>query len=702
MRIKLGDYGTRVAPTVPGGQRVNPRDAFVDPDAGLGDAAMRGAAQLLNQDRAETRQAEREAEAERKAEERQRAAEAKAAAREADRVKSLVARANINNGMGDLHDQLANGVRDGTVPKEDVFKRWDETSQKYIDEAMKGVAPEHQELVKAEVLGARGRLRNTLGDVVTRRNQQEIGAGLIEFREAKQREALRDRPKAISEFERAMDAMGPKAGMDPTAITKAKQEFRERVTFTDIDRRITAAQTNGKALSTLARELAGPEYADLAPERRNFLESKIQQKQQHLAHMGEVSERRRMTNLGIQERRLSWYVENGRDIPQAEFDAFVKAARGTPYDGAAQMIIAEQKAVADLQRLSPAEQVAKVKELEKTYGPTPSKEQITHLEKVRRFTERSVKLLNDSPLDYAVARDGAKVEPLNITDPASWAGNLANRTAVLTEQAKRTGVAPKGLFPQEVAALTQMMREAPVAQRSQILTALRQGFGDDRIYRATMQQIAPDDPVTAVAGVAAGRGLESARDRALADVILRGQQALRPNKKEDGSPGKGGLLPMPKDDLLLREFESYARDAFAGHEQARNAYLQTARAIYAAKAVEAGDFTGNLDSSRWREAMQLATGGIEKVNGKRVVLPWGHTKAQFEDGLDARVKRVVDAGVLADGMSAATLRSLPLEVAADGKYVFRAGDGIVVGKDRRPIVIDFNEPLPYVPSGERR
>lgn len=689
MKIKLGDFAGKVAPTVPDGSRTSARAAFVDPDSGIGEQGMRTAGHLIDQQRAEEKQAERV-----------KAAEAKAAAQEADRVRSLVARANIGAGMADLHDTLANGVKDGTVPKDEVFKRWDEDSQKFVDEAIKGVAPAHQELVRAEVLGTRGRLRNALGDVVTKRNQQEIGSGLVELREAQQRAALQDRPKAVEEFSRAMDAMGPKAGMDPAAITKAKQEFKEQVTFTDLDRRITAVANSAKGLKAATAMLASPEFADLAPERRNFLEGKIQRNELQLAHKGEIAERRRLSALETQQKRLGWYVENGKEIPQNEFNAFVKASKGTPYEGVAQALVTEQAAVGEISRMTPIQMRDQIRQVEASYGATPSREQLVHVDKLKRFAERTVKMLNESPLTFAVERDGAKVERLDITQPAGWTQNLAQRTAVLTEQSKRTGAAPKGLFPDEVQALSSVLKGAKPEEARQVLGMLRQGFGDDRVYKATMQQLAPDNPVLAAGGLAAGRGIESEKQRFLADEIFRGMQLLKPNAKEDGKPGAGGLVKMPQDKDLLQVYSTRARDAFADNAEAGDLYFQTARAIYAARTDRAGDLSGAVNSSRWDDSIEAATGGFTKKNGRWAVMPHGHTEASFKDGLAARADHLAASGRLDGEWTTGKLLNLPIQNAGDGRYYFRAGDGHLVDKNRNKVVIDFNESAPFRTSGE--
>jgi hypothetical protein len=185
----------------------------------------------------------------------------------------------------------------------------------------------------------------------------------------------------------------------------------------------------------------------------------------------------------------------------------------------------------------------------------------------------------------------------------------------------------------------------------------------------------------------------------VSDLILKGQEILRPNRKEDGTPDKGKLWPMPEEKVMRDTFSSIERDAFAGHPDARNAYFQTAQAIYAAKSAEIGDASGVIDSGRWDDSIKLATGGIEKYNGRAVVLPWGVDAGKFKDGVRTRIQDVFDAGRMAPGVTPSQVSGMSLEMAGDGRYVFRAGDGILVDKSNRPVIVDFNQPPAWRPSG---
>jgi hypothetical protein len=133
----------------------------------------------------------------------------------------------------------------------------------------------------------------------------------------------------------------------------------------------------------------------------------------------------------------------------------------------------------------------------------------------------------------------------------------------------------------------------------------------------------------------------------VADLLLRGNAILHPNKGTDGANHEGGasLIKMPDEKLMLADWTSRTGDAFKGKEQANDTFQQGAKAIYAALSAEAGDYTGTYDAKRWKQAIDYATGGIEKHNGSQIVLPYGWTYDQFKDGLGARAAALAQEGL---------------------------------------------------------
>lgn len=301
------------------------------------------------------------------------------------------------------------------------------------------------------------------------------------------------------------------------------------------------------------------------------------------------------------------------------------------------------------------------------------------------------------PVAYAMATGAYGIQPFkNTNDLPGMARQLAIRASAAQRMAADYGTQPALLTEGEQRALGSAIKAAPVEQQKTYLATMYQGIGDMTLFKRTMQTIAPDNPTVAVAGIYQAKGLRSTAGQDVADLILRGQAILTPNTKEDGKAHLGSgkaLLPMPEEKLLLSEWNSATGDAFKGKEQAADLFQQTARAIYAARSAEEGDYSGVINTKRWRSAINLATGGIAEHNGSQIVMPYGMALDTFRDQLKARTETLAKDGN-AVAATARDLQRLPLENVGDGRYLFRRGTGYVVTRNGTPLVLDLNGATP--------
>lgn len=302
------------------------------------------------------------------------------------------------------------------------------------------------------------------------------------------------------------------------------------------------------------------------------------------------------------------------------------------------------------------------------------------------------------PVGFAINTGAYGFKPIQLSgsvdglNTQQMTQQLAMRASVARKLSEDYGTPVTLLASGEAKALSSTLKAAPIDMQKKLLADMATAVGDQDLYKRTMQSIAPDNPVVAIAGIYQARGLRSTENRDVADLLLRGQAILTPfTKKEDGTGHEGGksLIKMPEEKLMLSEFNSTTGDAFKGKEQAMDLFYQCARAIYAAKSAEAGDYSGAIDTKRWQSAIQLATGGIQPHNGARIVMPYGMAYDVFQNTLKSRVDELVKS----DPPLAATaddLRRLPLENFGDGKYLFRRGAGYVVNMQGRPLIVDVN------------
>lgn len=439
---------------------------------------------------------------------------------------------------------------------------------------------------------------------------------------------------------------------------------------------------------------------ELDDDRRNVLVGMIQNRQAVLENRSRVEYDKRVRTIerGINE--LNSNTLAGFEPSPEQFAPYITMTKGTELEPQVQAAISLANATRAFRNQPPQAQERLLAEAEAGIRQDPTKFDRKVVGAWRTIYDNQRSAVKESPVSFAVQQGIiAPPAPLDLSNPAQQgtAEGLAQRFQIARGMQTFYQAPFKPLTPAETKVVTSALKGAGPSQKAAYFGQLAQAAGNDHEgYSAIMAQIAPDDPVTAVAGQYQFRGRTQA-----ADLMLRGQAMLHPNRKEDGSPDKGKLWPMPPDAELTKGFNSYEKDAFAGHPQARNAVFQAAQAIYAAKSSDEGDGSGVINSSRWDESIKLASGGIEKWNGKGTVLPYGFTMGQFKDGLSQRIKVMDERGQLNEGTTRDKLYDMPLEAVGDGRYVFRSGDGILLGKDKKPLVADFNQGLPFRSSGER-
>lgn len=361
--------------------------------------------------------------------------------------------------------------------------------------------------------------------------------------------------------------------------------------------------------------------------------------------------------------------------------------------------------VKDALGTTPAAYSAKVAKA--VIGADSMKFDVTMIQRLRQIHDNQKAALKEDPTTFAVRQglikaDDAAAAPIDISKPETLQpGNLQARISLARGMNQQYGAPIKPLTTEEVGLATTALQNANPEGKAIIFGKIAQAAGADlHGYKAIMAQLAPDDPVTAAAGVHAGRAhmvsdvgvkLEPQQAKKVSELILAGQALLHGNKKADGSPTGGKLVTMPPDNKFDKQFDSAANTTYAGNPEVRNTVLQVTKAIYAKLTMDAGNQDGDaIDSRRFDTAMKMATGGIDKYRGRYITMPWGHDYGQFQDGLYKRIDDLEKKGMLPQNVVAAHLKDLPLEMAGDNKYAFRSGDSLMVDKNGRPIVIDFD------------
>lgn len=539
--------------------------------------------------------------------------------------------------------------------------------------------------------------------------------------------------------------------------------------------------------------LEGKVMADgrIEPTRQNMIVGRIQGRR-------DVLERRALAFQQHQERQLEKAIGTVNQNTLAGFEPTTEqmapvldAAKGTALEGQAQQMVGLANATREFRLATPQQQDKYLADIETAIRKDPTRFDIKTLDALRAINAAQKRQIQEDPVGFATKQGAVEPKPLDLSKPAEQGEALQDRFAIARSMRDSHQAPFKPLTPPEATLVGGALKRASPSEKRDYFAGLSQAAaGDYEGYSAIMAQLAPDDPVTAIAGTYAGK------KRVLAsDLMLRGQAMLQPNRKDDGQPDKGKLWPMPPEKEMDQAFSSYEQGAFAGRPQLRNAFHQASKSIYAALSADAGDGTGVFDSDRWDQSVKLATGGIDKYNGKAIVMPYGFEKGEFKDAVRRKVDQIMvrsegptnftpdfdtilsdeqaagypawkqqyapkDSGQdydlrgayaaglkpaanghwadtfkkpnhptfsdqsryagygtpgrwegerfipapagstpakqmdlvgrLAPQVSADKLRAMPLEPIGDGRYVFRAGDGVLVDRAGRPVVMDFN------------
>lgn len=583
-------------------------------------------------------------------------------------------------------DVYANQVFDGTVNTEirNATAHWDEPSSVALSIERVNAAIQTQaqrlgtppEQVEAKRLEVNGKIHSAIV-------AQALAEGNYKYAQDwyEKNKADIDKPTAV-------------------AVQKAVEDGTQKQLYADYSNNLLANRQSPAGLDMLEKTVSQDKTLDIT--RQSSLLGRIASRREVLATQARLADERRLRIVERQINAVQTMTLQGYEATPEQLAPILNAARGTELEGQARQLVQTANATRQFRQADFRSQEAYITQLEARARKDPTKFDVTMITRFKAINENQKREITADPTTFAV-RQGfvesgtAAATPLDFSKPDTLAPLLEARFNLGRSLQGKYGAPFKPLTAEETSQLSAALKNAPAAQKRQLFSTLAAASkGDPDGYKAIMGQIAPDDPVTSIAGMLANKDSAQVKGTAVAELILQGQQILHPPRKEDGSPPPASKL-LPPDKDLANSFRSYERDAFAGYPAARSAYYQTAQAIYAAKASQAGDYSQVLDSNRWEDSIKLATGGIDKYNGKAIVLPWGQDYGQFRDGLNLRINDVLTSGRLAEGMTASKLRDMPLEMAGDGRYVFKAGDGILVDKNNQPVFMDFNRE-PMIPA----
>jgi hypothetical protein len=551
------------------------------------------------------------------------------------------------------------------------------------------------ELVRAGLEQNLGTFGRSIDQAITARNRSDIGAKLVDYLEEMQRFGVSDPSTAKKQGTMAIDAQAPLAGYKPEQVAKMRHAFIEGVTFNSANAQLVSIKNDRKALDQFVGSLA--EMPDLDPAKKNILMNQAQNAIVHLDNKAMAAENRRLVMLQRTGLQLETRIAMGIPVDAGDLERYIGAAKGTQFEESARGLLDEQHAVTELLKKPPAEQAAAVAAMEQ-HLVTTGEGNPKILNRLKQTVGNTIKLVNDNPLQYAMDRGGAIVDPLDMAKPESWGENLAHRAQVLVAQQKQVGGGLGALMPQEAATMARVMQDATPAQKVTFLEPLRRSLGDDRVFRATVQQFAKDSPVTALAAMISTKenpqvvsGIFSRESYQPGDVsmkMLKGEHLLNPTKgdKAQDGRGRGFMMPEgPEEKAMLQAFNDAVGEVFAGSPDAYHVQLQAARGYYAAEMSDKnGGGSKELDARLWAKSIQ-ATLPVVKFNGSPVSAPWGMDEGTFKNRVANAFPQALKAAGLPAEMAGATGR-FTLQNLSGTKYLVRQGTEYLTGPKGKVVI----------------
>lgn len=488
-----------------------------------------------------------------------------------------------------------------------------------------------------------------------------------------------------------------RADVDPNTARQLERvvaEGAQKQLTADYNAQFLAQRESKPGLEALEKTLFADKTLD--DTRRNIIHGRILSRIDRLEARTERERAQVERQIGKMIDEVNANTLAGVPAPTDTLTPVVELAKGTPLEAQAAQMVALSNATSKFASLSPFAQATEITGAERALREDPTKFDRRVLDAWKQIHERQKEDLKKDPITFAARQGIATPAPLDLSNPLQAADGLAASYSLARSMVAKYDAPFKPLSVPQTELVNRILDGGGWKEKRDYLGQLFQASrGDVRGYSAVMSQIAPDHPVTAVAGEYAAKG------RAQASLLmLQGEAILRPSMKADGKPDGGTLIPMPPEQDLRREFDKRVGGAYAGDDQTRNVMYQATRAIYAKLSSLASDKdTKAPNMKRLNEAITLANGEINEHRGRDTVLPYGLDYGQFKDGLRRRIKDAVDAGALDPLMTEGRVYDLPLEAAGDGRYVFQTGNGPLLGKNNRPFLVDFNHSAAWRSSG---
>lgn len=636
-----------------------------------------------------------------------------------------LARAQATNALLDHEIQVKSATQDiirqvqtGDLPYAQAKQTWEETVSK-----MTPAQPQYLDEVAAQNL-KKGAERTVFdqGLVVNHIVQQaEANDFKDQFTDNLDKLGkLAGMPGAnIDDINAKADAFKPlarKAGIPPEVIDKSIQDFKDRNWFNNAVQVAMESKESMPDLKQLAHDLTDSDgfYAGkLDTEKRNAVLRTVTNDQLILENREERLREKREAAGQRALLQMAQQTASGIPATAAQWSVWQQTVKGTESAPEYQAYVNEEAEVQKTLRLPVDQQLKFIQDKQATLETQGgSLRDAANLNRLKGAVEQNVKLLQSEPLIFNATRTGTDLPPLNLTQLGNPDANkainqqLQDRLTTLSAMRKQYGsqIPLKPLLPQEAAQLTSALGNADPKNAAAIYGSLQDAAGGDMdAYKGIMQQIAPDAPVKALAGMLAAKQRtltlathwfkpdDVAPSGGVAATMLQGEALLNPTKAQKAEDGKPtAKIFLPEMTQLQSDFQDTVGNAFANNPSAAETAFQAVQAYYVGKAAQTGRLAANkqdIDSSILKEAITATLGNVVDYNGKgSVMAPWGMSIGDFQNKIpDALAQAGKAAGYSAERIE--KLKNAGLQNFGDGTYLVTRGNNFEVDSHGNPLKV---------------
>ena len=498
----------------------------------------------------------------------------------------------------------------------------------------------------------------------------------------------------------SLRVLAKKSGMPDDDLEKTMQTFKDNNWFNQASQNVLEMSDDAVGLQKLRYDLTNEKGAFAekldATKRTSLLksvDSHIEKLNNRALHAADKAEAKAERAVGEMDKQVASSVPA---TPQ-QVREWQETVAGTPYEKDFKQYIDDENEVQETLRKPINKQLEFLQGKEQdlaTNGGDLKKQ--ANVRRLSTAVNSNVKLLKENPLIFNQNRTGVDVQPLDIqgfaSGQADLAGQMRERFTTVLALRRRHGpeVSLNPWLPQEAEAMKAVLSKADDKTKLAILGVVAQTSGGDAAsYGSALKTIAGDKGMLMMAGMAKFNGLKSSTGRDVAETILAGERVLADKS-----------VIMPTEAAFNDSFTDLIENAIPNTSPMRLQAYNAFKTIYAGIAQDQGIKHDNLskttaDSDLAKQAIALATGGIAKYNGERVITPYGMGENSFISKVDIALDKIArETGYAKDILEDLPLISAYRDAAMGtdkmnlkNAYFIKSGSKVQKDKNGKPLIV---------------